>query len=277
MEYNYQTLEQFVTNPFEMGYQPSLQEYARKYNDLNKRKMIKFGGALILDGVYFLRIRIASESTADIWYDVVVQFFTDDDLKGRNLALNSYYVKFFSNSPGFVYKYGYLYHQYDMLVEILADKYPKEVLTKEPLRTNAERKMGYDKSIYYACRYILDHPMTYLSKTGLSVIQVRNAKTFFSGIKDFESVSDDISISKMEASIKKEVRKDQKAIREKKREKREETVETLKSIFVKPKKKATTSTAKNKTPKKSSVKTKKPAVAKKASRHTTVKKSKPEK
>ena len=53
MEYNYQTLEQFVKNPFEMGYQPSLQEYAKKYEDLNKRQMIKFGGALILDDLYF--------------------------------------------------------------------------------------------------------------------------------------------------------------------------------------------------------------------------------
>ena len=213
MEYNYQTLEQFVKNPFEMGYQPSLQEYAKKYEDLNKRQMIKFGGALILDDLYFLRIRVASESAKGVWYDVVLQFFIDDELKSRNIALNNYYVKFFSNSPGFVYKYAYLYHQNDMLVEVLADKYPKEVLTKEPNKTNAERKMGYDKSIYYACRYVLDRPLSLLSKTGLSVIQMRSADKFFAGITDFDTVSDDIAISKMEASIKREAHKIRKHLR----------------------------------------------------------------
>ena len=243
MEYNYQTLEQFVKNPFEMGYQPSLQEYAKKYEDLNKRQMIKFGGALILDDLYFLRIRVASESAKGVWYDVVLQFFIDDELKSRNIALNNYYVKFFSNSPGFVYKYAYLYHQNDMLVEVLADKYPKEVLTKEPNKTNAERKMGYDKSIYYACRYVL----------------MRSADKFFAGITNFDTVSDDIAISKMEASIKREAHKDQEALKKNKREKREETLENIKSIFVKPKKKATTSTVKGSSPKRSTVKSKKGA------------------
>ena len=259
MEYNYQTLEQFVKNPFEMGYQPSLQEYAKKYEDLNKRQMIKFGGALILDDLYFLRIRVASESAKGVWYDVVLQFFIDDELKSRNIALNNYYVKFFSNSPGFVYKYAYLYHQNDMLVEVLADKYPKEVLTKEPNKTNAERKMGYDKSIYYACRYVLDRPLSLLSKTGLSVIQMRSADKFFAGITNFDTVSDDIAISKMEASIKREAHKDQEALKKNKREKREETLENIKSIFVKPKKKAATSTVKGSSPKRSTVKSKKGA------------------
>lgn len=267
MEYNYQTLEQFVNNPFEMGYQPSLQEYAKKYDSLNKRQMIKFAGALIVDDVYFLRIRVASESASNVWYDVVVQLFMDDELKGRNIALNSYYVKFFSNSPGFVYKYGYLYHQHDMLIEVLANKYPKEVLTVEPNKTNAEKRMGYDKSIYYACRYILDRPLSLLSKTGLSVIQARSAKNFFDGIADFDSVSEDISISKMEASIRKEAKKDQETLKKNKREKRAETVEAIKGIFMKPKKKPTTSTVKNSSPKKSSVKSKKGA-------RSTTKKSK---
>ena len=267
MEYNYQTLEQFVNNPFEMGYQPSLQEYAKKYDSLNKRQMIKFAGALIVDDVYFLRIRVASESASNVWYDVVVQLFMDDELKGRNIALNSYYVKFFSNSPGFVYKYGYLYHQHDMLIEVLANKYPKEVLTVEPNKTNAEKRMGYDKSIYYACRYILDRPLSLLSKTGLSVIQARSAKNFFDGIADFDSVSEDISISKMEASIRREAKKDREALKKNKREKRAETVEAIKGIFMKPKKKPTTSTVKNSSPKKSSVKSKKGA-------RSTTKKSK---
>ena len=70
----------------------------------------------------FCVLELRLNQPKEFWYDVVLQFFIDDELKSRNIALNNYYVKFFSNSPGFVYKYAYLYHQNDMLVEVLADK-----------------------------------------------------------------------------------------------------------------------------------------------------------
>lgn len=272
--YNYQTLSQFVGNPFELGYQPSLQEYARKYEELNKRQKIRFGGVLIVDDVYFLHIKVGSETAEGVWYDVVIQFFMDESIKSRNLALNNYYVKFFSNSPGFVYKYGYLYHKNDMLVEVLANKYPKEVLTKEPVKTNAENKMGYDKTVYYACRYVLDHSITLLSKNGLSVIRQRNADKFFEGINTFDDVSENISISKMEQSIRKEARKDPLDLHKQKKEKRDEAVAAIKSIFSgKAKKKGPVTTTVT-VGKRKPVVSKKRGSAKVSAKHSTVKKSK---
>jgi hypothetical protein len=156
-------------------------------------------------------VTVPSESQKGAsYYDVVIQFMPPDDAAKRALNVENYYVQFFSNSPGFYYKYAALYKLEGYLIEALYDKYPQGALDTLPEKANKSFELYFDSSIYYASRYLLDHKMFTLGKFNLRLFKKKSPERFFSDIQDIETVGIMRQTADLHKAVEKEIEKDTK-------------------------------------------------------------------
>lgn len=106
---------------------------------------------------YYIHFLIPSESERDNTYDVVIHFTEREENFKNDNFLNRYTLNFFSNSPSFTYTYAYVFNEYDILIKFLAKKYDKIVLSNNPITRNPGEVVNYEKSIYFALKYISIH------------------------------------------------------------------------------------------------------------------------
>ena len=105
------------------------------------------------EGLVYL-IKVPSEQDTKIihYHDVVIELNTKTDESKINLF--DYPVKFFSNSPAFIYTYSNFALQNDLIPIFLKDKFNKEAKQKKALVRNPTDEMGFEKSIFFAVSYI---------------------------------------------------------------------------------------------------------------------------
>ena len=107
--------------------------------------------------------QVESEKNPDILYDVIFKFTTNDaTIKGESNVLN-YKVQFFSNSPGFLFQFAFVYNHYSILIPELAGKIGDTALNNPPSQSNPHRAIGYDYTIFYCLRFLYLNQF-YLSK-----------------------------------------------------------------------------------------------------------------
>ena len=206
----YQTLADFMRRPFHKAPDYSRDSsYEKTYKDFVSKNKIYLKACTIIGDSYYLHLKIPSESLADKGqeYDVVVRFFTDDPNVLNQPDLNLYYIQFFSNSPGFIYHYAYLYKKNGYLIEDLFEKIDGEFENKPPSKTNPKGVMSYDKSIYLATRYLYETRFRMLHKRGFLLFKNISSDKFFRNINDFETVKFDQTIISEEKKLQKELSK----------------------------------------------------------------------
>lgn len=109
---------------------------------------------LLDDGRYIYHVKVPSEmyNINKISYDVIIEFAADKT--GKRLALRD--AKFFSNSPSFIFTYAYVFNAKQIIPEAFKSVLPSQCLTQAPVVRNPIESMGYEKSLYVACRYLQD-------------------------------------------------------------------------------------------------------------------------
>lgn len=202
----FQTLEGFLAAPFGSR-EPKSNEFEQKYQKLKSNKRIHIEASTKIEDNYLLHIKVGSDSNQNVFYDVILLFFTDDNSIKRDISFRKYYVQFFSNSPSFIYQYATLYKQNNGLIEMLYDKLDPEYVDKTPDKANPSMKLSYDKSIYSACRFMQDNPVSAFSKAGILVRKKKTPEKFFSDIKTFANVKMDNEINQLDKKVDKELAK----------------------------------------------------------------------
>lgn len=206
-----QTLREFIERPFHQKNEQKYLKYDARYQVYKKSNKIKVVRVLEFEKNYFIHITVPSESQKGATvYDVVVQFFTPLSQVERSLSLENYYVQFFSNSPGFIYKYAALYKLEGYLIESLFDKFQPGILDTLPDKANKDYELFYDSSIYYAARYLLDNKLRLLGKFNIKIFSTKDPKKFFEGVQDVESIGIIRDTNKFAMSLKHEINKDTK-------------------------------------------------------------------
>lgn len=215
----YQTLDQFLFNPF--GMHNSNITKARELDVLyeKERDKIKLIAYTIVEDSYFFHVKIPSKSqkSDNVYHDVVIRFFTDNPELLKSTHIRDYYIQFFSNSPGFIYKYAVLYKKYDYLIEFLYDKLDPEYFDKLPKNIEKEMDLSFDKSIYYACRYLSERRFRVLNKVGIGIGRKLKPDVFFKGITDFKTVTLNTELRNLSKSSLKKLEKELKDHEEEKR------------------------------------------------------------
>ena len=202
----YQTLEQFLQKPFGgSNMDPAkLAKYRQMYAE-NTSKIELHSHTKIEDSYYF-HVRIPSDSRKDegIYYDVIIRFFANDPEVQKSMSLRNYYISFFSNSPGFIYNYAVLYKQEGFLIEELYTKLDPQYFNKLPTKTNKNLTLSFDKSIYFACRFLSEKQFRVLNKLGSNLGgKPMRPGPFFSEIKDFQTIKMEGDLVALERKAKK--------------------------------------------------------------------------
>lgn len=192
-------MEEFLKKPFGNTSDIATRKYEPKYKKLESK--IKVKGYLPENKYTLIHIAIPSESRENYFYDVVIQFFTDDENIAKERNYEHYYMKFFSNSPSFIYTYAALYHLNGYLIDILLYKLDPVYATKLPKVRNPSMKLFYDSSIYMACRYLVKHKLRFLTKFGNLLTVKKLNDEFFKAMKDFQDVKFDMTMFAVDKKI----------------------------------------------------------------------------
>ena len=205
----YQTLPEFMASPFGRG--QSLDndtKYHQKYLEFINTQKITLKAVTEIEGAWYYLIKIPSETNKDtIAYDVVIRFFADSKEVESESSLRNYKIQFFSNSPSFIFQYAYLYLKAGYGIELLYDKLDKTVKTTPPKNSNPNNIIMYDKSIYYACKYLSTKRFEVLGKRGPINLKKVRPNEFFSYISSFDNMQMEIAIANEERKLKREVEK----------------------------------------------------------------------
>lgn len=203
MASKYQTLTGFLSSPFKQSDLDRDVNYDSKYRSYVSTNKIKVFAMCVIEDSYYIHIKVPSESQKNgkYEYDVVIRFFTDNPEVQAQDTLRNYYVQFFSNSPSFMYQYAYLYNKEGFLIETLYNKLDADYIDTPPEKTNSEMKKSYDKSIYFACRYLSEQKFRYLNKKGHLLAKKVDDSKFFANISDFKSVKLDQALMNEEKKL----------------------------------------------------------------------------
>ena len=213
MSSKYQTLSEFLLNPFGTGNNLNKDiTYNSKYTAFVTKNRIRLKAVCEIEGSYYFHITIPSESLKEqnLNYDVVIRFFSDDPKIRNQNSLSAYHIQFYSNSPSFIYKYAYVYNKEGYLIKALYNKLDADYLDVPPSKTNSDLKIYYDKSIYFACRYLNETASRNLTKTGPAIRRKINQDKFFKGIADFRTIKFTQELVAQEKKLLKEVESDGK-------------------------------------------------------------------
>lgn len=176
MATTYQNLSNFLSHPFNpsgMFDNPDLaktrQDFDRKYE--KAKDGIFFVSSTEFEGSYFHHIKIPSESKQGVSYDVVIQFFTPDDSVKEQGTLNQYLLQFFSNSPSFVFQYAASYYKEGYLIDAFQRKLDSRVTDSSYTSSKPQKDLLWDKSLYFACKYIQENSLSLMQKERLKTIK----------------------------------------------------------------------------------------------------------
>lgn len=226
----HQTLAQFMRSPFGTPTREKEAEYSRKYHEYKVNRKIDLVGYTTIEDSYYYHIKIPSESKEGrIQYDVVVRFFSDNEEIKKEKTLVNYYVQFFSNSPSFIYKYAVLYKNEGFLIDTMYDKLDPKYKDTLPEKTNPNMQLSYDRSIYFACRYLSEMRFRALTKYGIILNHKISKQKFFQNISSFESSQIASDLDTFEKRTEKEAKKILADYEEKIKERRKNVKTSTKS------------------------------------------------
>lgn len=195
------TFEEYILNPMQKQgkvFNATMREamrssYTQKFNNVLLREAGKIDHYKFIDkknNVYFILLKIPSETVPNFYYDVVLKFFATEATKDAGRTLNHYNMQVFSNDPSFNFTYAHVFRENGLTVKELDSKLAKQAKKELPKDTNPEQQIGYVKTLYFA--YL------YMKQRGLfnSTIAWADAETFSKSrlldlVQDTDSKVDD--------------------------------------------------------------------------------------
>ena len=182
----YQTIVEFLQNPFRSrDNQIKNLGYDERYKNFIAKHKIIYQATTTLGDDYYIHCKVPSETIANVYYDVVLRFFTDNIISKTNRMLTAYNVQFFSNSPAFMYKHAYIYNKAGYLIDTLYDKIDATYINTPPKDGNETK--SYENTIYYVCKFLLDNRYSFLSKNDMVKQKEVKVDKFFNSINDFKT------------------------------------------------------------------------------------------
>lgn len=211
-------IREYLDNPMGKGAiipgkQAIITDYNARFNKLIEDNKLSIKIYKDKDDYYFHIIQ-NSESERENSYDTVIKFYPKDKTNKAEDSIINYEISFFSNCPSFTYTYAYAYNNVGLLIDILSKKYDDKVLSLAPLTKNPSGMIHYEKSIYFACKYILYDPK-FLSKAYLkSAAQKFGKRNFVNSIRTSSQIEYEIQKATkiLQEKKKKEARKNSKLL-----------------------------------------------------------------
>lgn len=154
-------IDEFLKNPMGKGaIIPGKEDLLRgldyRFKLMKENKNIEMKIYTLHNNVFYHIIIPTENRERNNSYDVIIKFVETDKSDKFDQTYRQYQIEFFSNCPSFTYGYAYVANINGYLVKELTNKYEPQVLKYPPVSKNPGLIFGYEKSIYFACKYIMD-------------------------------------------------------------------------------------------------------------------------
>jgi len=128
------------------------------------------------DDLWF-HVKVPDEQMTGFYYDVVLTFHPDSKLQVNAEDIFGYKVHFFSNDPGFIFKFCYEFNQNKLLVDPLKSRFNSKALNLPANQTNPEHEIRYPKTIYFA--YLTLEKLNLFRKPTIKAYRVQKLNRLF--------------------------------------------------------------------------------------------------
>lgn len=165
------TIDEYINDPNKSP-QENLQThdfYLSKLNGIIEREK-----KLPLVSIYYenddlwFHFKIPDEEMTGFYFDIVLVFKPRSKMEANAPDLHKYQVTFFSNDPGFVFRYCYEFNQANLIVQPLKVRLNSRALNQPAVQTNPNHELRYVKTIYFA----------YLTMEKLGLFDKKNIKSY---------------------------------------------------------------------------------------------------
>lgn len=137
---------------------------------------------------YFVtHVKIPSKSVDKLYYDVLIEIDVDS-IPQASSVINGGNVRVFSNCPSFTYTYAYVFNQKGDLIPWTKSKYNHKIFELEPGKRNPMGIENYEKSLYFAIKYITSNGRNYKNKINYEVFRVHTHSQILTKITHADTV-----------------------------------------------------------------------------------------
>ena len=140
------------------------------------------------DKYYVAHVKIPSKSRERLWYDVLLEFDIDTMRDKSTSTINNANVRVFSNCPSFAYTYANVYNHNKDLIDWARNKYPRDIITKQPEVRNPYKVISYERSLYFAIRYVLSGGRNYKAKIDNNTLRTKGYLRITQQIKSLDEI-----------------------------------------------------------------------------------------
>ena len=123
------------------------------------------------DKFFIAHVKVPSKSIDNFYYDVLIEFDIESLPEGAT-TLNNAKCRVFSNCPSFTYTYVNIFSKSGDLIEWTRSKYDSKVFSHEPNQRNPLHIRNFERSIYFASKYVLSNGRNYKSKIEYNIFKV---------------------------------------------------------------------------------------------------------
>lgn len=156
---------------------------------------------------YIAHIKVPSNSVDNLFYDVLIEFTIESIENGTSIAFGDEPVKVFSNCPSFTFTYAYVFNKNNELIDWCRSKYSKEIIIKEPEKRNPYKIINYEKSLYFAIKFLTTGGRNYRSKIKTQALNITNYSKIYNQIKSSDKILEEYSSKKTEVKSKNDITK----------------------------------------------------------------------
>lgn len=219
-------IDEFLKNPMGKGaIIPGKEDLLRgldyRFKLMNENKNIEMNIYTLKNNVFYHVIIPTENRERDNSYDVVIKFVETDKSDKFDQTYRQYQIEFFSNCPSFTYGYAYVANINGYLVKELTNKYEPQVLKYPPVSKNPGLIFGYEKSIYFACKYIMNDKVV-LSKSYVDSHAIELTPQILNSIRHMNLIEE--QYKRADKVMREEKRKNKVKVDKKTKAKRDEVI-----------------------------------------------------
>lgn len=160
------------------GKQFIIEDYNNRFFKLIENKKIEVKIFTTGNTYYYHFIMPTESDKRDNTYDIIIKLHSDNKLSLVDKSVANYDVAFFSNCPSFTYSYAYAYNMNGLFITELSKLYDDIILKKPPVSRNPGIITNYEKSIFFACKYIIDNK-EFLDKSYIKSNSIKLPRDYF--------------------------------------------------------------------------------------------------
>lgn len=134
-------------------------------------------------------VQIPSRSVDKLFYDVLIEI-NIDSIPGSSTIINGGSARVFSNCPSFTFTYAKVFLDRGDLIPWTKKKYNTAVFASDPDKRNPLKITGYERSLYFAIKYITTNGRNYKNKIKLNTHAVKDVNDVLKAIKSSDDILD---------------------------------------------------------------------------------------